>query len=131
MLFDLKDSRVIIRETGCLSSGQEYHMTDKTLLKKQSLNLNSSTYFQSVKHSSFDSCVETFRGVMQVKPLCQTDAGTELIMGLAANHLLSSKHTSIPIASRPISMISAKHMLKLLQDNSLRAVNVLWIKKEK
>lgn len=66
-----------------------------------------------------------------MKPLCQTDAGTELIMGLAANHLLSSKHTSIPIASRPISMISAKHMLKLLQDNSLGAINVLWIKKEK
>lgn len=97
-------------------------MLDKTLLKKKkkSLNLNSSTYFQSVKHLSFDSCVESFRGVMQVKPLCQTDAGTELIMGLAANHLLSSKHTSIPIASRPISVIGVKHMLKLLQDNSLR-----------
>lgn len=68
---------------------------------------------------------------MQVKPLCQTDAGTELIMGLAANHLLSSKHTSMPIASRPISLIGVKHMLKLLQGNSLGAINVLWEKKEK
>lgn len=34
MLFDLEDSRAIIRETDCLSSGQEFHMTDKTLLKK-------------------------------------------------------------------------------------------------
>lgn len=66
-----------------------------------------------------------------MKPLCQTDAGTELIMGLAVNHLLSSKHTSMPIASRPISLIGVKHMLKLLQGDSLGAINVLWGKKEK
>lgn len=59
-----------------------------------------------------------------MKPLCQTDAGTELIMGRAANHL-SSKHASIPIASRPISVIGVKHMLQLLQDNSPGATNVL------
>lgn len=48
-----------------------------------------------------------------MKPLCQTDAGTELLMALAANHLLTSKHTSIPIASRPISMLHVKHELQV------------------
>lgn len=34
MLFDLEDSRVITRDRLLFSSAQEYHMTDKTLLKK-------------------------------------------------------------------------------------------------
>ena len=64
-----------------------------------------------------------------MKPLCRPDAGTELLLALAANDLLSSKHTTIPLASRPISMLHVKHVLKFLQDSSLEAINVLWIKK--
>lgn len=52
-------------------------------------------------------------------------------MALAANHLLSSMHTSIPIASRPVSMLRIKHVLRFLQDSSLEAINVLWIRKKK
>jgi len=125
MLFDFNDSQVITRETECFSSGQGCHIADKTLPKKWSLNLNSSTYFQIVKHLSFDNCTESFRGVTQVKPPCQTDADTERLMALAPNPLLSSKHTSIPTASRPISMLGVKHVLKLLQDSSLGATNIL------
>lgn len=83
------------------------------------------------KRLSFDNCLESFRRLTQVKPPCQTDAGTELVTALVANHLLSSKHTNTPIASRPISMLHVKHTVKFLQDSSLEAINVLWIKKKR
>lgn len=111
MLFDLEDSQAIIRETECFPSGKGCYMADKTSPKPKKVWTSApAPIYKLWSILSFDNCAESFRWWMQVKPLCQTDAGTELLMALAANHLLTSKPA---IASRPISMLHVKHELQV------------------